>query len=155
MAKDIPNTINVALDDEKTSVVSFQINEHILNEHPERIWEKYIQNFDQIAQEDRLREEREKEASAERHSVAQEVQRAVERQRRPERVVNARPRTKTDQSTLRTAFNTYELVQRSIGSGGAGKAGCLCASQLDDGQVQGKVGLSCSLSPEPDNSFDG
>jgi serine/threonine protein kinase len=120
LAKDIPNTINVALDDENTSVVSFQINEHILNEHPERIWEKYIQNFDQIAQEDRLREEREKEASAERHSAAQEVQRAVERHRRPERVVNARPRTKTDQSTLRTAFNTYKLVQRSIGSGGAG-----------------------------------
>jgi hypothetical protein len=32
LVKDIPNTIFPALDDKKTTVISFQINEHILNQ---------------------------------------------------------------------------------------------------------------------------
>ena len=88
LAKDFPSTISAALNEERTSVVSFRINEQVLIEDPYRVWDNYVRNFVQIAQEDRLKEER--------------------------------ARTKADRETLRTAFNTYKIIQQSIGNGGAG-----------------------------------
>lgn len=77
LAKDIPGTIFAALDDQKTTVVWFQINEHILNQDPEKVWDDYVRTYDRIGQEDRQREaaERERQAAAQKKSVPQQRQR--------------------------------------------------------------------------------
>lgn len=77
LAKEIPSTISVVLDDKKTTVVSFQINEHILVQDPETVWDNYVQTYDRIVQEDRLREEAEqaRQASTQKKSVPQQRQR--------------------------------------------------------------------------------
>ncbi len=54
LTKDIPSTISAALNDAKTGVLSFQINDHILNQDPVKVWDNYIQAHDRIAQEDRI-----------------------------------------------------------------------------------------------------
>ena len=54
LTNDIPSTISAVLNDPKTAVVSFQINEYILNQDPTTIWDNYIQTYDRIAQEDRI-----------------------------------------------------------------------------------------------------
>jgi Protein kinase domain len=75
LAKEIPGAISVVLDDKKTAVVSFQINEHILNWDPEKVWDNYIQTYDRIGQEDRLRAEQERQVSAQKKSLPQHPQR--------------------------------------------------------------------------------
>jgi hypothetical protein len=56
LCKDIPNTIAPALNEERTEVISFQINEHILNQDPDKVWDNYVQTYDRIAQEGRQKE---------------------------------------------------------------------------------------------------
>jgi Protein kinase domain len=77
LAKEIPSTISVTLDGEKTTVLFFHINEHILNQDAEKVWGNYIQNYDRIGQEDRLREEAEqaRQASAQTKSVPRQRER--------------------------------------------------------------------------------
>ena len=72
LSKDIPNTLSVVLDVKKTTVLSFNINEHILNQDPETIWDNYIQQYDRIGQEDRQRAAA---AEQERQALAQRKQR--------------------------------------------------------------------------------
>jgi Protein kinase domain len=73
LAKDIPSTIHPVLDDKKTTVISFQVNEHILNLDPDKVWDTYIGTYDRIGQEDRQREatERERQASTQESSPQQ------------------------------------------------------------------------------------
>jgi tRNA A-37 threonylcarbamoyl transferase component Bud32 len=75
LAKEIPSTIGANLDDQKTTVASFHINEHILNQDPEKVWDNHIQTYDRIGQEDRLRAEQERQAAAKKKSVPQQRQR--------------------------------------------------------------------------------
>jgi hypothetical protein len=55
LSKDVPGTIVATLDENKTNVISFQINEHILNQDPEKTWDNYVQANDRIAQEDSVK----------------------------------------------------------------------------------------------------
>jgi hypothetical protein len=45
LAKDIPGIIFAQLNDVKTKVVSFQINEHILTVDPEKVWDEHIRTY--------------------------------------------------------------------------------------------------------------
>lgn len=103
LAKDIPNTIFVSLDDTKTTVVSFQINEHILNQDPDNVWHNYIQAYDRIAQEDRS-----KQAAAPEHQASIRQSVAQPRQRKPA--------AKKPQTWLPSRW----VIEEHLGEGGQG-----------------------------------
>jgi len=123
LTKDIPSTISPALNDAKTAVVSFQINDYILNQDPEKVWDNYVQTYDRIAQEDRQKEDVEQhyQEALQALSEVQNHKRAADKHEKRQSVVSdLRKSIRTDQTRFRTAFNTYKIVTPSIGTGGAG-----------------------------------
>jgi hypothetical protein len=45
LVRDMPNTIHGQLNEGNTNVTSFQINEHILTQDPERVWNEYVRMY--------------------------------------------------------------------------------------------------------------
>lgn len=117
LVREVPNVIFGSLDEKRTSVSSFQISEHILDQEPRKVWDNFVQIYDHIAQEDRVKAaaEQERLAHTQGKSTIKEV--ALTHQRHDTDVNDSRRRNKQD---FQTAFNTYKIVQRSIGSGGSG-----------------------------------
>src|SRR5262249_16764523 len=45
LVKDMPNTIYAQMNEGGVSVSSFQINEHILTQDPEKVWDNYVRLY--------------------------------------------------------------------------------------------------------------